>query len=119
MTEEQFRGEAVELASVLMTNQYSASNAEIFSEGYRRMKIGPIVGEATGGNVLTVSGFISLWDGGGIQIPFIGVVTPEGEYLEGKGRRVDVDVRFDPNAWNEGRDNQLEAAVRELMKRIK
>jgi hypothetical protein len=46
-------------------------------------------------------------------------VTPEGEYLEGKGRRVDIDVRFDPNAWNEGRDNQLEAAVRELMKRIK
>ncbi len=119
MTEEQFRGEAVELPSVLMTNQYSASNAEIFSEGYRRMKIGPIVGEATGGNVLTVSGFISLWDGGGIQIPFIGVVTPEGEYLEGKGRRVDIDVRFDPNAWNEGRDNQLEAAIRELMKRIK
>lgn len=119
MTEEMFRGEALEMPVALMTNQYSASNAEIFSEGFRRMKLGPIIGEATGGNVLTVGGSFGLWDGGSITIPFIGIFTVDGESLEHKGRRVDVDVRYDPNAWNAGRDNQIEAAVRELMKRVR
>ncbi len=119
ITEEQMRGNALEVPSVLMTNQYSASNAEIFSEGYRRMKIGKIVGEATGGNVLTVSGLYPLWDGGGVQIPFIGVNTIDGESLEGIGRRTDIDVRFDPNAWNAGRDNQLEEAIKALARQVK
>lgn len=119
MSEEMFRGEAIEMPVVIMTNQYSASNAEIFSEGFRRMKIGKVVGEPTGGNVLTVAGQYGLWDGGGVQIPFIGIYTVDGESLEGIGRRVDVDVRFDPNAWNQGRDNQLEAAVAELKKASK
>lgn len=118
MSEEQFRGNALEMPAALMTNQYSASNAEIFSEGFRQMKIGPVVGEATGGNVLTVAGNYGLWDGGGVQIPFIGVYAMNGESLEGKGRRVDVDVRYDPNLWLEGRDKQLEAAVRELLRKI-
>ncbi len=119
MTEEMFRGEAIEMPVAIMTNQYSASNAEIFSEGFRRMKLGPIIGEATGGNVLTVGGRYGLWDGGAVQIPFIGIVSVDGEPLERIGRRVDFDVRFDPNAWNAGRDNQIEVAVRELMKRVR
>lgn len=118
MSEEQFRGNALEMPAALMTNQYSASNAEIFSEGFRQMKIGPVVGEATGGNVLTVAGNYGLWDGGGVQIPFIGVYAMNGESLEGNGRRVDVDVRYDPNLWLEGRDKQLEVAVRELLRKI-
>lgn len=119
ITEEMFRGEAIEMPVALMTNQYSASNAEIFSEGFRQMKLGPIIGEATGGNVLTIGGTYGLWDGGAVQIPFIGINAVNGEPLERIGRRVDYDVRFDPNAWNEGRDNQIEVAVRELLKRIK
>lgn len=119
VSEEMFRGEALEMPTVIMTNQYSASNAEIFSEGYRRMKLGTVVGEPTGGNVLTVAGRYGLWDGGGVQIPFISIFTVNGESLEGIGRRVDVDVRYDPNAWLDGRDNQLEVAVRELLKRVK
>ncbi|MBN8691536.1 MAG: PD40 domain-containing protein [Armatimonadetes bacterium] len=119
MTEEMFRGNVIEMPTVLMTNQFSASNAEILSEGYRQMKIGKVVGEATGGNVLTIGGQYGLWDGGGVQIPFIGIFTVNGESLEGIGRRTDVDVRYDPNAWIAGRDNQLERAVQELMKSVK
>lgn len=117
ISEEMFRGNAIEMPTVILTNQYSASNAEIFSEGFRRMKLGPVVGEPTGGNVLTVAGRYGLWDGGGVQIPFIKIVTVDGESLEGKGRRVDVDVRYDPNAWASGRDVQVERAVSELKKR--
>lgn len=119
MTEDMFRGEALEMPVALMTNQYSASNAEIFSEGFRQMKLGPIIGEPTGGNVLTVGGTYSFWDGGAVQIPFVAILAIDGKPLEGIGRRVDVDVRYDPNAWNAGQDNQAEAATRELLKRAK
>lgn len=117
ISEELFRGEALEMPTVIMTNAYSASNAEIFSEGYRRMRLGRVVGEATGGNVLTVAGNYGLWDGGGVQIPFIGIFTVDGESLEGIGRRVDVDIRYNPNDWVAGRDNMLDRAVEELSKR--
>ena len=101
-----------------MTNQYSFSNAEIFSEGFRRLKIGPVVGERTAGGVIGTSS-IGMWDGGSIRMPASGAYTVDGENLENNGRRADVDVRWDQNAWLDGRDVQLEAAVRELMKRIK
>lgn len=119
MTEDMFRGEAIEMPLVLMTNQYSASNAEIFSEGFRQMKIGPVVGEPTGGNVLTVGGTYSFWDGGEVQIPFVAIQATDGKPLEGTGRRVDVDVRYDPNAWLKGEDNQAAAATQALLKRAK
>ncbi|MBL8060234.1 MAG: PD40 domain-containing protein [Chthonomonas sp.] len=119
MTEDMFRGEAIEMPLALMTNQYSASNAEIFSEGFRQMKIGPVIGEPTGGNVLTVGGTYRFWDGGEVQIPFVGILAVNGEPLERIGRKVDVDVRYDPNAWIAGRDNQVEAATKELLKKVK
>lgn len=118
LSENIYRGDTLELPSVLMTNQYSFSNAEIFSEGFRRLKIGPVVGERTAGGVIGTSA-IGMWDGGSIRMPASGAYTVDGENLENNGRRADVDVRWDQNAWLEGRDVQLEAAVRELMKRIK
>ena len=119
MTEDMFRGEAIEMPLVLMTNQYSASNAEIFSEGFRQMKLGSVIGEPTGGNVLTVGGTYSFWDGGEVQIPFVAIQATDGKPLEGTGRRVDVDVRYDPNAWLEGEDNQATAAAQALLKHAK
>lgn len=119
MSEELFRGEAAEMPVALLTNQFSYSNAEIFSEGWRQMKLGPIVGEPTGGNVITVAGNFGLWDGGGVQIPFIGIFTKNGEPLERIGRRVDFLVPYNPNAWIAGRDVQIEKAVEELLKRAR
>ncbi len=111
------RGDSLELPSALLINQHSFSNAEMFAEGFRRLKIGPLIGVKTAGGVISTAPY-SLWDGGAIRLPSRGAYTIEGENLEGNGRKADVPVPYDPNAWQGGHDIQLEAAVSELMKRI-
>lgn len=117
-SENQYRGNALELPAACLTNEYSFSNAEIFSEGFKRLKLGPIVGERTGGGVIGTSA-VRLWDGGSIRLPASGAYTVDMVNLERDGRRPDFDVPFDPVAWmTQGRDTQLEKAVAELMKKL-
>ncbi|MCC6404513.1 MAG: PD40 domain-containing protein [Fimbriimonadaceae bacterium] len=116
-SENSYRGNAVELPAACLANQFSFSNAEIFSEGFRRLKLGPIVGEPTAGGVIGTSGF-GLWDGGFIRLPAAGSYTIDGVDLEGNGRKPDIRVDFDPEAWNHGKDPQLEATVKALLKSL-
>lgn len=100
--------------TVLVTNEASSSNAETFSESYRRQGLGKIVGKPTAGAV--VGAFTRrLIDGSSLRLPQLRVVTPEGEDLEGRGRPVDIDVPLRLGEWRYGRDAQLEAAVRALL----
>jgi tricorn protease len=117
VSENIWRGDSLELPSVLLINSGSFSNAEIFAEGFRRLEIGPIVGEPTVGGVIGTSD-ITLFDGGSLRVPAIGTYTIDGDNLEGSGRRPDYHVPFDPNAWAAGRDPQLERAVQELLERM-
>ena len=100
--------------TVLVTNEASSSNAETFSESYRRQGLGKVVGRPTAGAV--IGAFIRrLIDGSSLRLPQLRVTTPEGEDLEGRGRPVDIDVPLRLGEWRYGRDAQLEAAVRALL----
>lgn len=114
VSENAYRGNAFELPAACLANQYSFSNAEIFSEGFRRLGLGPVVGEATAGGVIGTGGY-GLWDGGSVRMPGSGAYALDGENLEGKGRRPDVKAEYDPALWAAGRDVQLEAAVKALL----
>ncbi len=117
-SENMYRGNSLELPAACLTNEYSFSNAEIFSEGFRQMKLGPIVGEATGGAVIGTSSY-PLFDGGAIRMPASGAYTVGMENLEGNGREPMFSVPWDPNLWMSGRDSQLERAVQELVKALR
>ena len=43
---------ALELPTILVTNQHSLSDAEDFTEGYRALKLGKVVGEPTAGWII-------------------------------------------------------------------
>ena len=118
LSENIYRGDALEMPTALMANTFSFSNAEVITEGFRKLKLGPIVGERTPGYVIGTGGF-SLWDGGLIRMPAIGAYAVDGSNTENNGRKMDHTVWFDPNAWMTGRDLQLERAVTELLKTIK
>jgi tricorn protease len=117
-SENAFRGNALELPAACLINQFSFSNAEIFAEGFRRMKLGPIIGEATAGGVIG-TGAYRLWDGGTIRMPGSGAFAIDGENLERNGRKPDIEVLRDPQAESAGKDVQLERAVAELLKRLR
>ena len=53
---------ALEKPTVLVTNMHSLSDAEDFTEGYRALKLGPVVGEPTAGWIIFTSD-VGLLDG--------------------------------------------------------
>jgi C-terminal processing protease CtpA/Prc len=107
---------ALELPTVLVTDQYSLSDAEDFAEGYRSLKLGKVVGEPTSGWIIYTSN-ISLIDGTVFRLPFIRVETADGVNMERNPRPVDVPVRRPLGESYTGKDSQLDAAVRELLGR--
>lgn len=108
---------SLERPTVLLTNQHALSDAEDFSEGYRALGLGRVVGEPTAGWIIYTSNFPAI-DGSIVRVPFITITTAKGEPMEMRPRPVDVDVRRALGEDAAGRDSQIEAAVKELIGQI-
>ena len=105
---------ALEKPTVLVTNHASLSDAEDFSEGYRALGAGKVVGEPTSGWIIYTSN-ASLTDGSSLRLPFIKITTDAGENMERNPRPVDVRVDLALGEEAAGTDRQLDAAIRELL----
>ncbi len=103
--------------TVLLTNEESASNAEIFSETYRQFGIGKVVGRPTAGAVIWTNSY-RLIDGSAVRVPHLRVTSLDGSDLEGAGRPVDVDVARRLGELAGEQDSQLDAAVEVLLAQI-
>ncbi|HLX61185.1 MAG TPA: S41 family peptidase [Planctomycetota bacterium] len=108
---------ALEAPTILVTNQHSLSDAESFTEGYRSLKLGKVVGEPTAGWIIFTSNE-PLLDGSSLRIPHTRVLTTSGEAMEMKPRRVDLEVTRPIGECYSGHDCQLDVAVEELLKEI-
>ena len=108
---------SLELPTILVTNQQSLSDAEDFTQGYRAMHLGKVVGEPTAGWIIYTSG-VQLIDGSFLRLPFIRVTTADGQPMELHPRPVDFLVKRPMGESYTGHDLQLDAAVRELLKEI-
>jgi len=102
---------------ILVQNEHSGSNTEMFSEGFRRSGLGKVVGTPSAGAVIWTSG-IGLLDGTSFRVPFVKVATLDGEDLEGASRMVDIRVDRPLGEAAENKDSQLDAAVKHLLKQI-
>ncbi|HSE97360.1 MAG TPA: S41 family peptidase, partial [Blastocatellia bacterium] len=105
---------ALEAPTILVTNQHSLSDAEDFTEGYRALKLGKVVGEKTAGWIIYTSN-VSLLDGTSLRLPFIKITDNTGANMELSPRPVDIPAQRPIGETYTGRDTQLDAAVRELM----
>jgi tricorn protease len=95
---------------VLLINNRSYSDAEIFPNAFRTLGLGKLVGQSTGGHVIgTVS--IPLIDGSMFRIPRTGVYTVKGVNMEKEGVAPDVAVEPTPDQLAKGIDVQLDKAV--------
>jgi C-terminal processing protease CtpA/Prc len=103
--------------TILLQNEQSLSNAEMCAEAYRRFGLGKVVGTATCGWVVW-TWTKPLVDGTRLSLPRLAVRTLEGEDLEQVSRKPDVFVDRPLGEAREGRDSQLDAAVRELLRQI-
>ena len=98
---------------VVMQNERSASDAEMFPAGFKALGLGKVVGVPTMGAVIG-TGSYTLLDGSAIRTPGSGVWTVTGENMENYGVPPDVYVDNTPADFVKGRDAQIEKAVEVL-----
>ena len=101
---------------VVMVDHLSVSSAEEFSGGLKAIKRATIVGERTPGVVVTAN-FEKLPNGATFMYPKAWTITADGTVLEGHGVIPDVEIILDRNELLQGKDSQLEAAVRFIKNR--
>jgi tricorn protease len=105
---------------VVLMDERTASDGEAFSEGFRRLGLGKIIGKRTWGGEIWLSSGNRLVDNGIATAAETGVYSPDGEWLiEGWGVEPDIEIDNLPNESFKGKDAQLEAAVQYLLKLMK
>ncbi|MDE2481916.1 MAG: PDZ domain-containing protein [bacterium] len=98
---------------VALTNQFAGSDGDIFSHCFKLYKLGPLVGKRTWGGVIGIEPYHPLVDG---------TLTTQPEYsfwfvdvgwkVENYGTDPDYDVDVAPHDYRDGRDPQLDFALR-------
>lgn len=105
---------ALERPTVLVVNRHTLSDGEDFTEGYRTLGLGQVVGEPTAGWIIYTSD-VDLLDGSQVRLPFIKITGATGEDMEMNPRPVDLHVEQPVGEGLTGRDSQLDEAVRVLL----
>ncbi len=104
---------------IMLVNEYSGSGGDYLPYMFRRAGVGPLLGKRTWGGLVGIGGYPVLLDGGSVTAPHFAFYTPEGQWeIENHGVAPDVEVEWDPKAWREGRDPQLEKAVDWLLQEV-
>ncbi len=103
---------------VVLCNQNSFSNAEIFSHAVKTLKRGQLVGAPTAGGVISTGG-IPIMDIGFLRMPFRGWYTVnDGEDMELHGAVPHHTLWPEPTEMPKGNDKQLGKAVEVLLKDV-
>ena len=107
----------------VLCNEFSFSNAEIFSHAIKTLTDWKLVGVPTPGGVISTTG-LDLLDGSTFRLPLRGWYfgteprrDPERN-MEGNGAVPDIIVPLEPDELKVEYDHQLETAVVELLKII-
>jgi len=105
---------------VVLCDAWTASDGEAFTEGFRRLGLGRVIGTRTWGGEIWLSSSNFLVDRGIATAAEFGVYGPEGRWLiEGHGVDPDTVVDNLPHATSGGSDAQLQAAIAYLQKQIR
>ncbi len=102
--------------SISLANEANYSDGHCYAYTYKELKIGKLVGMPVPGTC-TFAGWESLQDNSvRWGVPPLGCKMMNGQYLENHQTEPDIKVRNDYETVVKGKDQQLEAAVKELMK---
>jgi tricorn protease len=104
---------------VVLCNQNSFSNAEIFSHAIKLLGRGRLVGAPTAGGVISTQPAATIMDIGFLRLPFRGWFDPRtGEDMELNGCVPDFVIWPEPGELPRDKDVQLEKAVQVLLQDV-
>lgn len=106
---------------VLLVDQYSASDGDLFPFRFKALNMGPVIGKRSWGGVIGYRGQFGLIDGGYLVRPEFGPYSVDGKewIIEGTGVSPTIEVANDPAKEYAGEDEQLNRAIEEIMKLLK
>ncbi|MCK9308967.1 MAG: S41 family peptidase [Candidatus Cloacimonetes bacterium] len=104
--------------TIVLVNEDSFSDGEIFPTVYQELKLGKVVGIPSSGAVIGTWQY-DLIDGSSMRMPGSGWYKLDGTNMEGTGAQPDIVVENLPEDVIAERDPQLERAVKELLKDLK
>lgn len=106
---------------VLLVNEYSASDGDLFPYRFKHHKLGTVIGRRTWGGVVGYSGSIAVVDGGSIVTPSYAPFDVDGKnfIIEGYGVEPNIDIENDPYKDYMGEDEQLNKAIETILEKLK
>jgi tricorn protease len=106
---------------VLLINQYSASDGDLFPYSFKRHGLGKVIGTRTWGGVVGIRGSLPFVDGADMRKPeFASYSADAPEWIiEGYGVDPDIVVDNDPHQEYLGKDAQLEKAIEVILEELK
>ncbi|MFF3347515.1 S41 family peptidase [Streptomyces sp. NPDC002779] len=98
---------------VALADEATSSDGDMITAAFKLLKLGPVVGQRTWGGVVGMTGRHQLGDGTVITVPMNAAwFDAYGWSIENKGVTPDLEILRTPLDWAEGRNTQLDDAVR-------
>ncbi|MDP3831970.1 MAG: PDZ domain-containing protein, partial [Ignavibacteriaceae bacterium] len=106
---------------VLLMDEYSMSDGDIFAYRFKHYKIGTTIGKRTWGGVVGIRGSLPFVDGGTLNRPEFSRYDVDGKewVMEGYGVDPDIFVDNDPALEYDGVDEQLNKAIEVALENLK
>lgn len=106
---------------VLLINNYSASDGDLFPYGFKKHQLGKVIGKRTWGGVVGIRGSLPFVDGADLRKPeFASYSADESKWIiEGVGVEPDIEIDNDPSREYEGIDDQLNKAIEVILEELK
>lgn len=109
---EPYPAEAPRGPLVAITNEWAGSDGDIFTHGFKLLKLGPVIGTRTWGGVIGIDPFQPLVDGTLTTQPHIAFWFQDvGWGVENYGTDPHEEVLFPPQDYAAGKDPQLARAI--------
>jgi tricorn protease len=104
----------------MLIDQDAGSGGDYLPYTFRYLGLGKLIGTRTWGGLIGISANPPLIDGAFLTVPFFRMYTPASEWrVENEGVAPDVEVDLDPAMVNAGTDNQLDAAIANVLEQLK
>ncbi|MFA6467472.1 MAG: S41 family peptidase [Bacteroidota bacterium] len=106
---------------VLLLDEFSASDGDIFPYRFRKYNLGKLIGKRSWGGVVGIRGSLPIVDGGFMNRPEFSRYDNDGKewIMEGYGVDPDIVVDNDPAKEFDGIDEQLQKAIEVIKEEMK
>ncbi|MCP4909200.1 MAG: protease [Bacteroidetes bacterium] len=105
---------------VLILDNYSASDGDLFPYQFKKLGMGTLVGVRSWGGVVGIRGSMPFIDGGDLRRPEFAPFDENGNWvIEGYGVDPDIVIDNDPAQEYEGNDEQLNKAIEVILEQLK